>query len=638
MQVQSMHFKARAGEKLADARLQENLRRLSTKFVSGRAEAVTQIDFVATRAQLKARRDRALERLDVWLEMFEREAARRGTTVLYAQTTQDAAKLVADIARRHDVKKVIKTKSMVTEEANLNAVLARLGVQSIETDLGEYILQINGNEPPSHIIAPVLHRDKEEIADLFAKTHGRARLTDISEMTREAREVLRPHFLSADMGVTGGNFVIAETGSVVLVTNEGNEGMCTVLPRVHVAVTGIEKVLPTLEDLATAMRLLPRSATGQKTSNYFSLLTGVRGDGDEDGPEHAYVVLVDGGRSGLIGGEFQEMLRCIRCGACMNHCPVYQKVGGHAYGWVYPGPMGSVLTPSYIGLANALDLPQAATLCGECDSVCPVGIPISGLLRKLREKQVERRLRPWRERAALAAWAFSRGGRRCTRSRRSSGCACSSGRAVRRAAWRGCSGACRSRAAGPEVGRLRATSRPPSGGRSASCMRRRARISTRLRRADPLVLGRDCSSRDNTAFAIHGFISIDVIYRMSTSALGYARCASRERSHHEKDNIDVLAACDRRAARRRRLPVSVRSRAAARARRRARYVGRTRARGVVRVRRRCVAAVARRVARRAARRPEGAVTRHPAQAGIGAPLYNGALSIRAVRRACPAAR
>lgn len=575
----------RALAKLADARLQENLRRLSTKFVSGRAEAVTQIDFVATRAQLKARRDRALERLDVWLEMFEREAARRGTTVLYAQTTQDAAKLVADIARRHDVKKVIKTKSMVTEEANLNAVLARLGVQSIETDLGEYILQINGNEPPSHIIAPVLHRDKEEIADLFAKTHGRARLTDISEMTREAREVLRPHFLSADMGVTGGNFVIAETGSVVLVTNEGNEGMCTVLPRVHVAVTGIEKVLPTLEDLATAMRLLPRSATGQKTSNYFSLLTGVRGDGDEDGPEHAYVVLVDGGRSGLIGGEFQEMLRCIRCGACMNHCPVYQKVGGHAYGWVYPGPMGSVLTPSYVGLANALDLPQAATLCGECDSVCPVGIPISGLLRKLREKQVERRLRPWRERAALAAWGFF--------ARRPALYALATKLAVRVLERAGGS-------AGGVAGMLgrmpfaggwargwtatRDIPAPP-GGRSASCMRRRARISTRLRRADPLVLGRDCSSRDNTAFAIHGFISIDVIYRMSTSALGYARCASRERSHHEKDNIDVLAACDRRAARCRRLPVSVRSRAAARARRRARYVGRTRARGVVRVRR-----------------------------------------------------
>ncbi|KVD75977.1 (Fe-S)-binding protein [Burkholderia ubonensis] len=406
MQVQSMHFKARAGQKLADQRLQQNLKKLSTKFVSARADVMTQIDFPATRAALKARRNRALENLDAWLEAFEREATRRGTTVLFADTTADAARLVADIARRHDVKKVIKTKSMVSEEMRLNEVLGQMGVQSIETDLGEYILQINDNEPPSHIIAPVVHKDKDEIADLFARTHHRERLTEIPDMTREAREVLRPHFLSADMGVTGGNFVIAETGSVALVTNEGNEGMCTVMPRVHVAVTGIEKVLPTLEDLATAMRLLPRSATGQKTSNYFSLLTGPRGPGDEDGPEHMYVVLVDGGRTGLIGGEFQEMLRCIRCGACMNHCPVYQKVGGHTYGWVYPGPMGSVLTPSYVGLDRTLDLPQAATLCGECDSVCPVGIPLSHLLRTLREKQVERRLRPWRERAALAAWGF----------------------------------------------------------------------------------------------------------------------------------------------------------------------------------------------------------------------------------------
>ncbi|MFM0287361.1 lactate utilization protein B [Paraburkholderia megapolitana] len=406
MQVQSMQFKARAGQKLADQRLQQNLTKLSTKFVSARAEAITAIDFAATRDALKARRDRALENLDVWLETFEREASRRGVTVLFAETTQQAAQIVADIARRHDVKKVIKTKSMVSEEMRLNAVLGEMGVQSIETDLGEYILQINDNEPPSHIIAPVVHKDKDEIADLFAKTHQRPRLTEIPAMTREAREVLRPHFMTADMGVTGGNFVIAETGSVAIVTNEGNEGMCTVMPRVHVAITGIEKVLPTLEDLATAMRLLPRSATGQATSNYFSLLTGPRGPDDQDGPEHMYVVLVDGGRTGLIGGDFQEMLRCIRCGACMNHCPVYQKVGGHAYGWVYPGPMGSVLTPSYVGIDNALDLPQAATLCGECNSVCPVGIPLSDLLRKLREKQVERRLRPWRERVWLAVWGY----------------------------------------------------------------------------------------------------------------------------------------------------------------------------------------------------------------------------------------
>jgi iron-sulfur cluster protein len=406
MQVQTMHFKARAGSKLADERLQQNLTKLSTKFVSARASAITAIDFEATRAALKERRDRALEHLDVWLETFEREATRRGATVLYAESTQDAARLVADIARKHDVKKVIKTKSMVSEEMQLNRVLGEMGVQSIETDLGEYILQINDNEPPSHIIAPVVHKDKEQIADLFAKTHNKPRLTEIPEMTREAREVLRPHFMSADMGVTGGNFVIAETGSVAVVTNEGNEGMCTVMPRVHVAVTGIEKVLPTLEDLATAMRLLPRSATGQTMSNYFSLLTGPRAPGELDGPEHMYFVLVDGGRTGLIGGEFQEMLRCIRCGACMNHCPVYQKIGGHAYGWVYPGPMGSVLTPAYVGIDRALDLPQAATLCGECNSVCPVGIPLSDLLRKLREKQVERRLRPRGERMALAVWGF----------------------------------------------------------------------------------------------------------------------------------------------------------------------------------------------------------------------------------------
>jgi L-lactate dehydrogenase complex protein LldF len=209
------------------------------------------------------------------------------------------------------------------------------------------------------------------------------------------------------MGVTGANFLIAETGSVALVTNEGNEGMCTILPpKVHVVLTGIEKVLPTLEDVATVMRLLPRSATGQPISNYFSLLTGPRRAGETDGPEHMYYVLVDAGRTGLLGSEFQEMLRCIRCGACMNHCPVYQKIGGHAYGWVYPGPMGSVLTPSYVGIENALDLPHAATLCGQCSVVCPVKIPLPDLLRKLREKQWERGLRPWYEHVAIGGWAF----------------------------------------------------------------------------------------------------------------------------------------------------------------------------------------------------------------------------------------
>lgn len=408
MQPQTMHFKARAAQKLADQRLQQNLKKLSSKFVSGRATAVAALDdFEAIRNAAVHRRQLALDTLDVWLERFETEAQRRGTTVLWAQTPQEAADLVVQIARKHGCTRAIKSKSMVSEEMGLNAALEAAAVQVTETDLGEYILQINGNEPPSHIIAPVVHKDKEEIADLFAKVHHTERKTDIPEMTREAREVLREKFLAADLGITGGNFIVAETGSVALVTNEGNEGMCTILPRVHVAVTGIEKVLPTLEDLAAVMRLLPRSATGQTISNYFSLLTGPKRPGDLDGPEHMYVVLLDGGRSSLVGGAFAEMLRCIRCGACMNHCPVYQKIGGHTYGWVYPGPMGSVLTPSYLGLQSTQDLPQAATLCGQCQVVCPMKIPLPDLLRKLREQQFERGLRPGMERWALRIWGYA---------------------------------------------------------------------------------------------------------------------------------------------------------------------------------------------------------------------------------------
>ena len=408
MQVQSMHFKARAGQKLADERLQKNLKILSTNWTGGRARAITELDdFEATRDDAIRRRNLALSNLDVWLERFEKEATARGATVLFAETPADASRLVVEIAKKHGVRKVTKSKSMVSEEMALNRALGAAGIQPIETDLGEYILQINDNEPPSHIVAPVVHKSKDEVSDLFAKVHQRPRLTDIPQMTREAREFLRPHFLSSDMGVSGGNFLVAETGSVAIFTNEGNEGMCTVLPPVHVVVTGIEKVLPTLDDLAAVARLLPRSATGQSISNYFSILTGTRAPDEVDGPEHTYFVLVDGGRTGLVGGEFQDMLRCIRCGACMNHCPVYQKIGGHTYGWVYPGPMGSVLTPSYVGIENALDLPQAATMCGECHVVCPMKIPLPDLLRKLREKQLERGLRPWTERLGLAAWRFA---------------------------------------------------------------------------------------------------------------------------------------------------------------------------------------------------------------------------------------
>lgn len=409
MHVQSMHFKSRAAMKLADVRLQKNLKKLSDKFVTARTNAIAELDdFEGTREAAKERRNRALAQLDVWLDTFERNATARGATVLYAQTHEEAARLIVEIGRRHGVRKATKSKSMVSEEVGLNAALSAAGITPVETDLGEYILQINDNEAPSHIIAPVIHKDKDEISDLFTRVHGTPRKTEITDLTAEARQVLRSHFLSADMGISGGNFLVAETGSVAIVTNEGNEGMCTIMPpKVHVVLTGVEKVLPTLEDLATVMRLLPRSATGQSISNYFSLLSGPRREGDLDGPEHMYFVLVDAGRTGLLGGDFQDMLRCIRCGACMNHCPVYQKIGGHAYGWVYPGPMGAVLTPSYVGLDKALDLPHAATLCGQCQVVCPVKIPLPDLLRKLRERQFERGLRPWYETAALAGWGWA---------------------------------------------------------------------------------------------------------------------------------------------------------------------------------------------------------------------------------------
>jgi len=410
MESRSHRFKENAAAALANPVLQANMRKAKGKFVDKRAIAIREIDdFEATREAAMSVRNAVLENLDLWLERFEANAIARGASVLWARDAVEICRQVVEIGRRHGVKKAVKSKSMLSEEAGLNRALEGSGIQPVETDLGEYILQINNNEPPSHIIAPVVHKSLDEVADLFEKTHQTPRKTGISALTREAREVLREHFLTADMGISGGNFLVAETGSVALVTNEGNGRMVTTLPRVHVVITGIEKIVPTLEDLSLLMRLLPRSATGQSISNYVSVLTGVKQPDESDGPEHLYYILVDNGRADVIGSEFQDMLRCIRCGACMNHCPVYQTIGGHAYGWVYPGPMGSVLTPLYTGLENAIDLPHAATLCNQCGVVCPVKIPLPELLRKLRQKQTDRQLRPWFEHVAMKTWALVAG-------------------------------------------------------------------------------------------------------------------------------------------------------------------------------------------------------------------------------------
>ncbi|HQR10736.1 MAG TPA: lactate utilization protein B [Casimicrobiaceae bacterium] len=407
MQVASMHFKETAHVKLNDERLQGNLRKIKTKFVEKRRQSLFELDdFEGTRDAARAIRQRVLDNLDTWLEIFERNATARGATVLFAQTPAEVNALLLEIASRHGVAKIIKSKSMVSEESALDHAIEAAGLTVVETDLGEYILQINDYEPPSHLIGPALHKSKEEVAELFHKKHGTPLKDGIEELCLEARGVLRGHYLSADMGISGGNFFVAETGSVVLVTNEGNATLTTTLPKVHVAISGIEKIVPTLEDVATLMRLLPRSATGQSISNYVDVLTGRKGEGEFHGAEHMYFIVVDSGRTAVLGSDVKEALRCIRCGACMNHCPVYQNIGGHSYGWVYPGPIGSILTPMYVGLESALDLPHASTSCNQCGVVCPVKIPLPDLQRRLREHEFERRLRPWHERAGLKVWSW----------------------------------------------------------------------------------------------------------------------------------------------------------------------------------------------------------------------------------------
>jgi len=406
MQVTTLEFKRNAARALADAQLQTALGGLQERFVKARAAALADLGHTeAWRRRAEAIRDRALAELDVYLERFEQAARAAGAEVHWAADAQAANQILLDVARRHGVQRMVKSKSMVSEECGVNDALEAAGLQVTETDLGEYILQL-AHEPPSHIVAPVVHKSKDEVSDLFERAHGTARKTGIDALCREAREVLRPRFLDADMGITGANFIVADTGSVVIVTNEGNGRLVTTLPRVHVALTGIEKVVPTLDDVATLLRLLPRSATGQSITNYVSVLTGARRASDTEGPTAMHIILLDNGRSDLLKNDFRTMLRCIRCGACLNHCPVYQNVGGHAYGWVYPGPMGAVLTPTFLGHRAAPDLPNASTLCGACGEVCPVNIPLPDLLRRWRERQTTEGARSRAERAALRAWAY----------------------------------------------------------------------------------------------------------------------------------------------------------------------------------------------------------------------------------------
>ncbi len=410
MHVTSPQFHQNARRALADAGLQKALAISRPHFLKRRAEAVANLpEFETLRDTARDIKNHTLAHLDFYLDAFERNVQAAGGQVHWCPTADDAREAVLRICRDADARTVTKGKSMISEELGINEHLERNGIQPIETDLGEYIIQLR-KESPSHIIAPAFHLNREDWEAQFRASH-----TDLPadrvfaerrDILTEARAKLRARFLAADVGITGANFLVAETGSSVIVTNEGNGDLTQTLPRVHIALATIEKVVPTLEDCTSLLRVLARSATGQDFSVYTTFSTGARRPGDLDGPEQYHVVLVDNGRSGMLGGEFQDMLRCIRCAACMNHCPVYGAIGGHAYGWVYPGPMGSVLTPSLAGLERTKALPNASTFCGKCESVCPVKIPLPGLMRHWREREFERHLTPTAQRRNLALWAW----------------------------------------------------------------------------------------------------------------------------------------------------------------------------------------------------------------------------------------
>jgi L-lactate dehydrogenase complex protein LldF len=410
MQPTSREFPQNARVGLADPVLQRALGLARTGFPERRRQAVERLpEFETLREDARAIKDHTLAHLDFYLELYEANVTAAGGQVHWARDAAEARQTVLDICRAAGAAVVAKGKSMVAEEIALNDFLEQHAITPVETDLGEYIIQLR-HEPPSHIIAPAIHLMKEQVAETFRAAHAeldpRRPLAEPRELCDEARTVLRPRFLAADVGITGGNFLVAETGSSIIVTNEGNGDLSQILPRVHIVLAGIEKLVPTLEDAATLLRLLARSATGQEFSTYTTISTGPRRPGDLDGPVEYHVILLDNGRSALLGGDFHAMLRCLRCAACLNHCPVYAAVGGHAYGWVYPGPMGAVLTPALIGLREAGHLPNASTFCGRCESVCPVKIPLPDMMRHWREREFAQHLAPPVYRFGLKAWAW----------------------------------------------------------------------------------------------------------------------------------------------------------------------------------------------------------------------------------------
>jgi L-lactate dehydrogenase complex protein LldF len=385
-------FDANARAALADVQLRGALRKATSLFGKHRLAAARSLDnWEELRTEARAIKDEVLLHLDQYLEQFASNAEKRGAQVHWARDAAEANQIVCRLARERGARKVVKSKSMVTEETHLNDALEAEGIEAIETDLGEYIIQLAG-ETPSHIIAPAIHKTKKQIAELFTAKLGLEPTDDVAQLTSAARRVLRQRFAAADIGISGVNFGVAETGTILILENEGNIRLTTSLPKTHIALMGIEKILPGFADLDVFLKLLPRSGTGQRLTTYQSLITGTKRRAEDEGPEELHIVLLDNGRSRMLAHPVtRQSLACIRCGACLNACPVYQQIGGHAYGSVYAGPIGAVITPQLIGLGKAAQLPYASSLCGACREVCPVKIDIPELLLYLRGEITEGR-------------------------------------------------------------------------------------------------------------------------------------------------------------------------------------------------------------------------------------------------------
>ena len=390
MEIKTRDFKVGSRRAVKNVRVQQAARRATGNLLRERNNAAADLpEWEELRDRAREIKAHTIARLDEYLAQFADYVEKAGGKVVWASTAEEASDYVVSLARERGVRTVVKGKSMATEEIDLNQKLEDVGVEAIETDLGEYMIQL-ADETPFHIIAPAIHKTRQDFGQLFSEHLSIPYEEDPQRLTQIARHALRKKFVQADMGVTGANFGIAETGTIVLVENEGNQRLSTALPPIHVSVMGMEKVIPTLQDLSVFLALLPRSATGQKASSYVSMITGPRHPGEIDGPEEFHMVILDNGRSRILADEtMRESLYCIRCAACLNICPVYNSVGGHAYGWVYSGPIGSIITPELVGVGEARDLPAASTLCAACRDVCPIKIDIPHMLLKLRHKTTE---------------------------------------------------------------------------------------------------------------------------------------------------------------------------------------------------------------------------------------------------------